>query len=154
MFYEGVGTLLQRAGDTLAAADSDRDDERSKRQARIIATLVRRFGAIQTDLFGALEQEIAILEQTRDGLVTALGELAAPLPLAAQHSVATAADTGGGPLDSYRALMTEIDRCTVVLHGLDLGDAAVQRARRQLRRGLAARAAVEGLLVDKMLAVK
>ena len=56
------------------------------------------------------------------------------------------------PLDQLRRLWAEIDEMTTILHSMDPLDVVVVASRRRLREGLAAASAIEGRLVDAMLA--
>ena len=148
MFYEGIGTLLTRAADALDSTGVAATDDSTQRQVRMVTTLVRRFGTIMPDLFAALEEELELLDDTRQRARVHLQSLGA-MTDDGESSQPGVHDRD--PLVRLRAVVAEIDDAAVTLHRLDAGDPAVRAARADLRRGLAAAAAVEGRLVDAML---
>ncbi len=149
MFYESIGAQLSRASEALASDDPTRAlDERDQRERRQITTLVRRIGAIWPDLFSALNEESAILDATRRGAL----ETARAHGLEVSGDTAEAASAAiADPLARYRQLLCEVDELVILLHTRRDEDWAEQ-ALRNLRRGLADAAEVQGRLVDAMLA--
>ncbi len=144
MFYEVIGSLLARASQSLATGDAGRrDDERGQRAFRQLVTLLRRIGAIWPQLFAALDEESEILRET----------LAAGQAALREHGLQ--ARTGGGelagPLQRYAQLERDLDAVVIALHEHEDEPWALE-ALADIRRGLAAAVAVQGRLVDDMLA--
>ena len=147
MFYESIGAQLGRVAEALAADDPSRPvDERGQRERRGRIKLLRRIGVIWPELFGALDEETAILEAT----VQSAAEAARAHRLAPADERASARITN--PLVRYRRLHYELDQLVILLHEHGQEPWA-QDALRSLRRGLLDAAEVQGRLVDDMLTV-
>ncbi len=147
MFYESIGTQLGRVAEALAADDPGRlVDERGQRERRATIKLLRRIGLIWPKLFGALDEESAILEATVQ--TAAEAARAHRLTLADERASARIVD----PLVRYRRLHYELDELVILLHEHD-GEPWALDALHSLRRGLADAADVQGRLVDDMLTV-
>lgn len=146
MFYELIGDLLTRGGDALTDRHSDRGsgDERTQREFRQIALLMRRVGAIWPSLFASLEQETDILSATLERVSGRLAD--------AGLNWDRAVFSGSDPLQHYRYLLTELDRAVIALHEVHDQPWAAE-ALRDLRHGLAEAAEVQGELVDRALAL-
>ncbi len=148
MFYEGLGLLLRRGAEVLERTPPQADDERSQRQLRMLTSLVRRSGVVLPMMFGAVEDELRVLERTRADLDRDLIRLGRRSPCGAAPVPAD----GDDPLARLRRLRAQIDDGVVELHRCDADDPEVAAARRSLRRGLREAAEIEGKLVDAMLA--
>ena len=146
LFYETIGVLVSRAGETLVRGDlASQRDERGQREFRQVTRLLRRVGVIWPQLFAALAEESAILEDTlRSAASAARDHELTPKDV---DAVADVAD----PLARYSRLLTAIDAMVVLLYEHH-DEPWAQDALRSLRRGLAAAAEVQGRLVDAMLA--
>lgn len=146
MFYELIGDLLTHGGDALTDRHSDRGagDERTQREFRQIALLMRRVGAIWPSLFASLEQETEILSATLDRVAAHLAQ--------AGVGWEPTEPAGSDPLQHYRYLLTELDRMVIILHEAHDQPWAAE-ALRDLRHGLAEAADVQGELVDQALAL-
>ena len=143
MFYEVIGGLLSRASEGLAEGDAGRrDDERGRRAFRQVTTMLRRLGAIWPQLFAALEEESELLRQA-----WLLGRAALR-----EHGVEIAAEEeAADPLVRYAQLQRNLDAVVIALHRVE-SEAWARAALVEVRRGLARAAAVQGRLVDDMLA--
>ena len=141
MFYEGIGRLIAESA-ALLAAGQEGDDTKAQRAQRGIVTLLRRVGAVWPGVFDALREETAVLERT----------LARAREAAAAHGIEVEAEAPvPDPVGHYGALERELDALVARFHGEGDADWA-QSALRELRRGLAEAAEVQGRLVDAMLA--
>ena len=145
LFYETLGVLVRSAGEALERGDlAGERDERGHREFRQVTALLRRVGVIWPQLFGALAEESAILEETLRGAVS----------VAREHALAPndeALSQLTDPLARYSRLLTDLDAAVVLLYE-HYDETWAQEALRSLRRGLAAAAEVQGRLVDAMLA--
>ena len=141
MFYEGIGKLLAEAA-TMLAAGPQGGDVKAQRAQRGITTLLRRLGAVWPGVFDALRDETVVLERT----------ISVARKVAAEHGLDLAPEPSvPDPVGHYGALQRELD--TLVEHFHAAGDAAwAQTALRDIRRGFAEAAEVQGRLVDAMLA--
>ncbi len=146
LFYETIGSLVSGAGERLVRSDlASEQDERGQREFRQITTLLRRVGVIWPQLFSALAEESAILEETLRGAAAAARDY--ELTPGDADAVAEIAD----PLARYSRLLAALDAMVVLLYEHH-DEPWAQDAVRSLRRGLAAAAEVQGRLVDAMLA--
>lgn len=144
LFYETIGVLVSGAGEALVRSElASQRDERGQREFRQITTLLRRVGVIWPQLFSALAEESAILEET----LRAAASVARDHGLTPDDADADVAD----PLARYSQLLSAIDAMVVLLYE-HYDEPWAQDAVRSLRRGLAAAAEVQGRLVDAMLA--
>ncbi len=144
MFYESIGALLGRAAEAVEADDPSRlVDQRGERQRRGTIKMLRRISVIWPKLFQTLEEESAILEATLRSAVDAAQ--------AHRRAPTDELTVGADPLDRYRQLLYQLDGLVIELHEHGQEPWA-QDALRSLRRGLAEAAAVQGQLVDDMLA--
>jgi len=141
MFYEGIGKLLSEAAAMLAAGQAG-GDAKAQRAQRGITTLLRRLGAVWPGVFDALRDETSVLETT----------LATARRVAELHGIEIAREVSvADPVGHYAALQRELDSVVEGFHAA--GDEAwAQSALRDIRRGFAEAAEVQGRLVDAMLA--
>ena len=146
LFYETIGSLVSGAGERLVRSDlAGQRDERGQREFRQITTLLRRVGVIWPQLFAALAEESAILEETLRSAASAARDH--ELTPKDADAVAEVAD----PLARYSRLLSALDAMVVLLYEHH-DEPWAQDALRSLRRGLADAAEVQGRLVDAMLA--
>ena len=117
-------------------------DVKAQRARRGNTTLVRRLGAVWPAVFSALRDETAVLETT----------LADACRVAAEHGIEIEREASvADPVGHYAALQRDLDTVVERLHAA--GDEAwAQSALRDMRRGFAEAADVQGHLVDAMLA--
>jgi hypothetical protein len=141
MFYEGIGKLLAEAASLLAAGQKG-GDAKAQRAQRGITTLLRRLGAVWPGVFDALRDETSVLEVT----------LASARKVATEHGIEIEREARvTDPVGHYGALQRELDAIVERFHAA--GDEAwAQSALRDIRRGFAEAAEVQGRLVDAMLA--
>jgi hypothetical protein len=151
MFALMAGDLLSRTAAALSDGSLLSDDDHAVVQRRRAVSLLRRVGRIWPRLFAALEEQNSVLARAAEGARGALD----------QHGLGPegrSAEAGGteaqrmdvnraGPLDTYAALLAELDGLVVALH--DAGPAEwARQTRRRLRCDLAAAAAIEAALLE------
>lgn len=140
MFYEGIGRLLSRAAVMLAASDAG-DDAKAQRANRGLTVFLRRLGAVWPDLFGALRDEIAVLEDTLERARKAAATHDIELPREAPSD---------DPVAHYGGLERELDALVACFHEADADWA--QEALRDIRHGMLEAAEIQGRVVEGMLA--
>ncbi len=146
MFYDALGSLLGQAGAAMVSSNADAlpADDRTQRESRQIALLLRRTRAIWPRLFASLALETEIL---RRGLEEANAVLTA------RGLAACSAEADDDPLLAYRRIGRALD--SVVERLADQADQAwAAHALVALRRRLAEAAEVQGRLVDRMLSTR
>ena len=141
MFYEGIGKLLAAASELLGAGDGD-GDAKAQRAQRGIQVLLRRLGAVWPSVFSALARELEVYER-----VVARGRAT----LAEQGFELHAEVQAASPVERYAQLQRELDALVVALHE-QRGAAWARPALHEVRKGMAEAAAVQGELVEAMLA--
>jgi hypothetical protein len=150
MFALMAGDLLSRTAAGLSEGSLLSDDDHAVVQRRRAVSLLRRVGRIWPRLFAALEEQNAVLARAADGARGALEQHGLGPVGRSAHSGGTTAQTSvsrAGPLGTYATLLAELDGLVVALH--DAGQAEwARQSRRQLRRDLAAAAAIEAALVE------
>ena len=141
MFYEGIGKLIGEAASMLAE-ERQGGDAKDQRAQRGITTLLRRLGAVWPGVFDALREETRVLEATLD----------AARKVVVEHGLTLSPEPAvPDPVGHYGALQRELDGLVERLHAQE-GAAWAEAALRDVRRGLAEAAEVQGRLVDAMLA--
>jgi hypothetical protein len=151
MFALMAGDLLTRTAAGLSDGSLLSDDNHAVVQRRRAVSLLRRMGRIWPRLFAALEEQNTVLARAADGARGALDQHGSGPEGRSAHANGTTAQTRdvsrAGPLGTYAALLAELDGLVVALH--DAGPAEWARlSRRQLRRDLAAAAAIEAALLE------
>jgi len=141
MFYEGIGKLLAETATILAAGDSAAD-EKARRAQRGLTTLLRRVGAAWPGILGALVEETAVFEATLERARAAASRQGLEVPAEAASS---------DPLAHYGALQRELQAHILGFHAAGGSDASTE-ALRDIRRGMAEAAEIQGVVVEKMLA--
>jgi len=141
MFYEGIGKLLAETA-TILAAGEVAADEKARRAQRGLTTLLRRVGAAWRGIFSALREETAVFEATLERARAA----------ALQQGLAVPAEPAvRDPVAHYGALQRELQAYIVLFHAEGGSDAATA-ALRDIRRGMAEAAEIQGVVVEQMLA--
>lgn len=140
MFYEGIGKLLAETATILAAGDAAAD-EKARRAQRGLTTLLRRVGAAWPGIFNALAEETAVFEATLERARAAAARQGLEVPAEAAVS---------DPVAYYGALQRELQAYIVGFHAA--GTDAATEALRDIRRGMAEAAEIQGVIVEHMLA--
>jgi len=151
MFALMAGDLLTRTAAALSDGSLLSDDDHAVVQRRRAVSLLRRMGRSWPRLFAALEEQNTVLARAAGGARGALDQHGSGPEERSAHTGGTSAQTRdvsrAGPLGTYTALLAELDGLVVALH--DAGPAEWARlSRRQLRRDLAAAAAIEAALLE------
>jgi hypothetical protein len=150
MFALMAGDLLSRTAFCSSRAANNRGQIRPTRRRSDTARRRCTTAWSSSDSSDPSDSPAAVLARAADGARGALEQHGLGPVGRSAHSGGTTAQTSvsrAGPLGTYATLLAELDGLVVALH--DAGQAEwARQSRRQLRRDLAAAAAIEAALVE------